>query len=51
VIFSGLRQQPLEILTQMGVRPDGEHLRFADNFHEALTLALAPPGSIKSPAA
>lgn len=40
VIFSGLRQQPLEILLQMGIRPDGEHLRFADNFHDALTLAI-----------
>ncbi|MGA2398944.1 MAG: hypothetical protein ABSG30_12880 [Steroidobacteraceae bacterium] len=25
------------------IGPDGEHLQFADNFHEALTLALAPP--------
>jgi len=40
VIFSGLRQQPLEILMQMGIRPDGEHLQFADNFPDALTLAL-----------
>jgi SulP family sulfate permease len=46
VIFSGLRPQPLEILTQMGIRPDGEHLQFADDFQDALTLALAPPGSI-----
>jgi sulfate permease, SulP family len=45
VIFSGLRQQPLEILTQMGIRPDGEHLQLADNFQDALTIALAPPGS------
>jgi len=46
VIFSGLRPQPLEILTQMGIRPDGEHLQLADDFQDALTLALAPPGSI-----
>jgi SulP family sulfate permease len=46
VIFSGLRPQPLEILTQMGIHPDGEHLQFADNFQGALTLALAPPGSL-----
>ena len=39
VIFSGLRPQPLEILTQMGIRPDGEHLQLADNFQDALTLA------------
>ena len=43
VIFSGLRQQPREILTQMGVRPDGDHLRLADDFQDALTLALGPP--------
>jgi SulP family sulfate permease len=45
VIFSGLRPQPLEILTQMGIRPDGEHLQLADNFQDALRLALAPVGS------
>jgi SulP family sulfate permease len=45
VIFSGLRPQPLEILTQMGMRPDGRQLQFAANFQEALTLALAPPDS------
>jgi SulP family sulfate permease len=44
VIFSGLRPQPLEILTQMGIRPDGEHLQLAANFQEAVTLALAPFG-------
>jgi SulP family sulfate permease len=41
VIFSGLRAQPLEILTQMGVRPDGTHLRFAANFQDAVKLAQA----------
>ena len=45
VILSGLRRQPLEIVTQMGIRPDGEHLQFADNFQHALTLAVAPVGS------
>jgi SulP family sulfate permease len=45
VIFSGLRRQPLEILTQMGIRPDGEHLQLADNFQDALTLALGSVGS------
>jgi sulfate permease, SulP family len=41
VIFSGLQRQPLEILTQMGIRPTGEHLQFAGNFQDALKLALA----------
>jgi sulfate permease, SulP family len=45
VIFSGLQQQPLEILTQMGIRPDGEHLRLAANFHDALELTRAPLGA------
>lgn len=39
VIFSGLRPQPREILTQMGIRPDGGHLQLADNFQHALKLA------------
>ena len=45
VIFSGLRPQPLEILTQMGIRPDTAHLEFANDFEEAVKLAkraLAP---------
>jgi SulP family sulfate permease len=45
VIFSGLRPQPLEILTRMGTRPDGRQLQFAADFHEALTLALAASDS------
>jgi len=39
VILSGLREQPLAILTQMGVRPDGVNLRFAENFTAAVKLA------------
>jgi len=41
VILSGLREQPLAILTQMGLVPDGVRLRFAANFAEALELAQA----------
>ena len=39
VILSGLPEQPRQILSQMGVRPDGQHLRFAENFAQALTMA------------
>ncbi|HEX4387391.1 MAG TPA: SulP family inorganic anion transporter [Steroidobacteraceae bacterium] len=39
VIFSGLREQPLEVLTQMGLTPDGAHLQFAADLHEAVRLA------------
>ena len=39
VVLSGLREQPREILAQMGVRPDGTHLEFADNFAGAVALA------------
>jgi sulfate permease, SulP family len=39
VIFSELRHQPLEIITKMGIRPDGEQLQIADSFQHALTLA------------
>jgi SulP family sulfate permease len=42
VIFSGLRPQPLEILTQMGIRPDGAHLQFAADFQDAVKLTLVP---------
>ena len=41
VILSGLRQQPREILAQMGLKADGHALRFAENFAEALQLASA----------
>jgi hypothetical protein len=44
VIFSGLQPQPLEILTQMGIRPDGAHLQLATTYQEAIRRALAPPG-------
>jgi SulP family sulfate permease len=39
VIFSGLREQPREILQQMGIRPDGHLLSFASDFSEALKIA------------
>jgi sulfate permease, SulP family len=39
VILSGLRPQPLGILRQMGLTADDKTLQFADNFHDALTLA------------
>jgi sulfate permease, SulP family len=39
VILSGLREQPRAILAQMGVRPDGVRLEFADNFASAVALA------------
>jgi SulP family sulfate permease len=39
VIFSGLMPQPRSILTQMGLRPDGNQLQFAENFEEAVKLA------------
>src|SRR3984885_890047 len=39
VILSGLREQPRAILAQMGIRPDGVDLRFAENFAEAVTMA------------
>jgi len=42
VILSGLREQPRAILAQMGVRPDGAQLVFADNFAAAVALAAAP---------
>jgi SulP family sulfate permease len=41
VILSGLRQQPREILAQMGLQADGHALRFAENFAAALQLAAA----------
>jgi SulP family sulfate permease len=39
VVLSGLREQPRAILAQMGVRPDGTTLFFAENFGAALRLA------------
>jgi SulP family sulfate permease len=39
VILSGLRPQPRRILAQMGVAEDGDELRFAQDFEEAVRLA------------
>lgn len=39
VILSGLREQPKQILAQMGVAPDDNQLRFAPDFAHALELA------------
>jgi SulP family sulfate permease len=39
VILSGLREQPRQILAQMGVKPDEKQLRFAPDFAHALELA------------
>lgn len=41
VIFSGLREQPREVLRQMSLEQDGAHLQFADDFPHALRLASA----------
>ncbi|HET8940362.1 MAG TPA: SulP family inorganic anion transporter [Rudaea sp.] len=41
VILSGLREQPLAILAQMQIHPDGEQLQFADDFAAAIELAAA----------
>ena len=43
VIFSGLREQPRAILTQMGIKPDGTHLQFAPDFAAAVALAQSAP--------
>ncbi|MFD0323934.1 SulP family inorganic anion transporter [Lysobacter gummosus] len=39
VILSGLRSQPRQILAQMHVEQDGDQLRFAKDFAEAIALA------------
>jgi SulP family sulfate permease len=41
VIFSGLQRQPLSILAQMQLQPDGEHLQFAENFDAAVRLVAS----------
>jgi len=46
VILSGLRPQAREILTQMGIRPDGKNLQIAENFREATSLARAHCGNV-----
>jgi len=38
VILSGLRAQPAKIVAQMGIRDDGDAVRFADNFEAALKI-------------
>jgi SulP family sulfate permease len=43
VILSGLRDQPRAILAQMGVRPDGTQLEFAESFPAAVALAARTP--------
>jgi len=42
VILSGLREQPRQILAQMGVAEDGRSLRFAPDFEEATRMAATP---------
>ena len=44
VIVSGLREQPRRILAQMHVDEDGDGLRFARDFAEALSTAQAMLG-------
>jgi SulP family sulfate permease len=44
VILSGLREQPRRILAQMHVDDDGDGVRFARDFGEALSTAQAMPG-------
>ncbi|MEO8672397.1 MAG: SulP family inorganic anion transporter [Tahibacter sp.] len=41
VILSGLREQPRQILDQMGVRDNATTLRFAEHFEAALTLSAS----------
>lgn len=41
VILSGLRPQPLAILRQMHIHPDGQQLRFASDFSEAIASVRA----------
>lgn len=39
VILSGLREQPRSILLQMGIKPDGTGLQFAEDFAQAVMQA------------
>ncbi|GAA0707506.1 SulP family inorganic anion transporter [Dokdonella soli] len=41
LIFTGLQPQPARILADMGIVADGEVLRFADDFPQALAMASA----------
>lgn len=43
VILSGLREQPRSILLQMGIKPDGTNLQFADDFGAAVLQARTTP--------
>jgi sulfate permease, SulP family len=43
VILSGLRQQPLAILSQMGLKPDGIQLQFAQDFAAAVASIAVQP--------
>ena len=38
LIFTGLQPQPARILRDMGVRPDGGTLRYAEDFAQSLTM-------------
>lgn len=42
LILSGLQSQPREILSQMGIVSDSQHVQFAADFSEAVRLAGAP---------
>jgi sulfate permease, SulP family len=45
IILSGLREQPRQILGRMGIHEHPPILCFADNFQDALTLAMPPPAT------
>jgi sulfate permease, SulP family len=44
VILSGLQRQPLSILAQMQLQPDGKQLQFAESFDAAVRLAMPVAG-------
>ncbi|HOX72463.1 MAG TPA: SulP family inorganic anion transporter [Dokdonella sp.] len=43
LIFTGLQPQPARILADMGIVPDGDVLRYADDFPQALAMVAAMP--------
>ena len=45
LIFTGLQPQPARILADMGIVADGETLRFAADFAQAITMASVQPPS------
>ena len=47
LIFTGLQPQPARILADMGIVADGDSLRFADDFAQAIAMASEQP-SMKS---